>query len=483
MKSMKLFPKTFLYTLALMVLITLIGHALIYSLLPVIYINQKKSAIQESNHQMAALLTTMDSNKVEAAMENYSQKNQAFVKLLYNGKPYVYGTVFIQNNEDGSNSKYTFKASPFDSDKLGNATVPPGTAKSDDGIKSSALFPQSQFIKTDESFVNAEEKSCSLETTVTLQPVNEAKGVVLELLPFTLLLCTAISVLFALLYSRRITNPIKRISETTGKMKALDKLAKCEASGKDEISELALNVNFLYSSLLSTIASLQKEIDHVSEVEQFKVDFMRAASHELKTPVTAVNVMLENMIIGVGKFKDYETYLPKCKEQMERLSSMIHNILDASKLSASVHEEPMRKMSLSESVKQASEPYELIAKAKGLRFHVDTSQPFEATIPQKQFSKVLSNLLSNAVNYTAPGGQVRVYFQDKNLRIDNECKPLKPEQLERIFEPFYRLDFSRDRSTGGNGLGLYLTARILSAYQIRYSFAPYDHGMRFTISF
>ena len=62
-------------------------------------------------------------------------------------------------------------------------------------------------------------------------------------------------------------------------------------------------------------------------------------------------------------------------------------------------------------------------------------------------------------------------------------KPLTAEQLDRIFEPFYRLDFSRDRSTGGNGLGLYITARILSAYQIRYSFAPYEHGMRFTISF
>lgn len=193
--------------------------------------------------------------------------------------------------------------------------------------------------------------------------------------------------------------------------------------------------------------------------------------------------MLENMIIGVGKFKDYETYLPKCKEQIERLTSMIHNILDASKLSTSVHEEPMSKMSLSESVKQASEPYELIAKAKGLQFHVDTSQAFEAAVPPKQFCKVLSNLLSNAVNYTAPGGQVCVYFQDKDLRIDNECKPLTTAQLERIFEPFYRLDFSRDRSTGGNGLGLYITARILSAYQIRYSFALYEHGMRFTISF
>ena len=69
-----------------------------------------------------------------------------------------------------------------------------------------------------------------------------------------------------------------------------------------------------------------------------KLNFLRSASHELKTPVTALNAMLENMILKVGKYGDYEEYLPLCKERTEQLSKMISEVLDASKLGSTVAE-------------------------------------------------------------------------------------------------------------------------------------------------
>ena len=81
-------------------------------------------------------------------------------------------------------------------------------------------------------------------------------------------------------------------------------------STNDEIGILANQINQLYQNLLSTIEHLQEEKDKVSEAEKQKIDFLRSASHELKTPVTALNAMLENMILKVGKYSDYEEYLP-----------------------------------------------------------------------------------------------------------------------------------------------------------------------------
>ncbi|MDU7336639.1 MAG: HAMP domain-containing sensor histidine kinase [Clostridium sp.] len=477
MKRMKLFPKTFLYTLFLMVVITLIGHALIYALMPIVYVNQKESVMKENHHQMVQRLQKMDIGQAKAETEKYTQQNQVFARLNYNGESLVYGSIYIQNITGDDNSHFSFQASPFDG-KAGE--LPPNTIEIENGI---VLYPSAEFIRTEETFTNPSGQSCSLETMITLQPVSEAKNVVLEILPFTLLICLIISVAFALFYSKRLTSPITHISKTTEQMEKMDRQAVCEVNSEDEIGKLAENVNFLYKSLLSTIDSLQKEINHVSEIEKSKVEFMRAASHELKTPVTAVGFMLDNMMLGVGKFKDYDTYLPKCKGLIEKLSEMIGNILDTSKLNFSAGDEEVQDVPLVKYLTQMLDPYLLIAKTKGLLMEVDVPDTFTVKIPPHAFSKAVSNVLSNAVNYTAPGGKIRVYTEKQQLIIENECTPLATEHLEHIFEPFYRPDFSRAKNSGGSGLGLYITAQILIAYHFRYSFVPFNKGMRFKISF
>lgn len=181
--------------------------------------------------------------------------------------------------------------------------------------------------------MDAHEKECSLQIVMTLQLVGEVKGVVLEILPFTLIICVLISVVVALWYSRRMTKPITEISNATSRMKQLERTIVCPVTSKDEIGQLAQNVNSLYRELITSIDDLHAEIEHVNEVEQSKIDFMRAASHELKTPVTVVCTMLDSMILGIGKFQDYDTYLPVCKDMMLQLATMIQEVLDASKLS------------------------------------------------------------------------------------------------------------------------------------------------------
>lgn len=91
-------------------------------------------------------------------------------------------------------------------------------------------------------------------------------------------------------------------------MSKMDKSAVCIVSSQDEVRELADNINQLYYRLFTTIKNLEAEKEKVKESEQAKIDFLRAASHELKTPVTALNATLENMILGVGSYCDYSTY-------------------------------------------------------------------------------------------------------------------------------------------------------------------------------
>ena len=300
-------------------------------------------------------------------------------------------------------------------------------------------------------------------------------------LPISLSCSLVISVICSLLFSKAIADPIKRISATTEQMMKLDRAVSCPIQTKDEIGALAQNVNDLYSNLLATIEHLEREKDAVRNMEQSKVDFLRAASHELKTPVTALNATLENMILGVGMYQDYATYLPECKEMVEQLSGMIHEILETSRLNTIT--EPAKNVDVSDLLAELCEPYQLIAAAHQISFSLDLPEQFPATLPVGPFGKAVSNVLANAVAYTEAGKSVSVYMDGNRIVIENECDPIPDSEIRRLFEPFYRPDFSRSRESGGNGLGLYIVDTLLTSMNIFYAFAPMKSptGMRFTI--
>ncbi|MDE6608007.1 MAG: HAMP domain-containing histidine kinase, partial [Lachnospiraceae bacterium] len=247
--------------------------------------------------------------------------------------------------------------------------------------------------------------------------------------------------------------------------------------------------------LLTTIDDLQKENIRVSEAEAAKIDFLRAASHELKTPVTALCGMLDNMIMGIGRYKDWETYLPICQDMAVQFGKMIQEILDASKLNFAFGNEPLEEIMLHAFIERLLSPYLLIAKSKGVSIDTDFSDDFSAKLPLSAMEKVLSNIISNAVKYTKPQCNVKIYFANKSIVVENECLPIPLNDLSHIFEPFYRPDFSRSRNSmgenpdGGNGLGLYITAKILNALGYRFEFKPFLYsdngksGMRFTVFF
>lgn len=315
--------------------------------------------------------------------------------------------------------------------------------------------------------------------------INQAKFVtqaVVKALPFSLGCSLMISALCSLLLSKAITDPMKKISAATERMMVLDRTASCHVHSKDEIGRLAQNVNDLYTNLLSTIENLEQEKEYVSEMERAKVDFLRAASHELKTPVTALNATLENMILGVGKYRDYATYLPECKEMVEQLSGMIHEILETSKLNTAI--EPPKTVDVSDLLAELCEPYQLIAAAHQISFSLNLPEHFPATLSVGPFSKAVSNVLANAVTYTEAGKSVSVYMDGCSLVIENECNPIPDSEISRLFEPFYRPDFSRCRDSGGNGLGLYIVDTLLKSMNMTYSFTTMKSpdGMRFTIN-
>ncbi len=471
MKKLKLFPKTFLYTFSLMMVIVAVSHLLIYILLPTVYNYRQKNELEADIERLCEdIENTEDAGRLSFVTE-FAGKWNADIAVQYEGYTYEMNLLNVSENES--------------SDMQGNMENVNIIAEQTDGKIKISL---SKNPKGNTDFFYAErifpDQNGYVKTTVSREQIEDAVSTVIVILPVTAFVCTLVSVLFALWYSHMITKPIKQISSVTKQMQELSSGAYCEIHTHDEIETLADNVNSMYDSLLKTIHDLELEIHKVEEMEVQKTNLLRSASHELKTPVTAVNAMLENMILNVGKYKDHSVYLPKCKILMEQLSVMIKEILDASKAEKTDMEDA-KEIDLSELVEQAAEPYQMIAKLKGICVKMDISQQFFISYPISMIRKVISNLLSNAVSYTSKGGTIRIYLEERKLIFENECVPIPREYLTHIFEPFYRPDDSRDRNTGGNGLGLYIVDTILKTLKIPYRFTAMEdnRGMQFTIEF
>lgn len=485
MKKLKIFPKTFLYTASLMLTITCIAHALLYCLMPMVYMQQKQQELISNSDQLIDRLKQASESEAVDMVKSESQRLNLNISLDYGDNHYNIATFssYFLNNQSSAET-----TTQFDKNDISSSESITNPLENQNAIGSNKQSTHSDYIKNNSSYMVLGKnfhynggQSGYIQLQETLQPINEAKRVILSILPATLLICFLVSIVFSYFYSRRITKPIKEISSTTEQMKKLNELSVCKVSSDDEIGALAKNINGLYRNLLMTIEKLQFEISHVSEVEKSKVDFMRAASHELKTPVTALSAMLENMMLGVGKYKNHDDYLPKCKLMTDRLCSMIQEILDTSKLNDLDSSEMPQIIAIANVAEETAEPFIPIAKARGITLKIDLSGQIEKKLPIKLFKKALANILSNAVNYADSGKNVNIVLKTDCLIVDNECAPIPADQIGRLFEPFYRQDYSRSRNTGGNGLGLYITDKILSKCDLQYSFEPIKNGMRFII--
>jgi two-component system sensor kinase Ihk len=469
MKKLKIFPKTFLYTLGLMLIIVLLSHTLIYFLMPLAYNYQQEKALEADAARLVEQIINAPSEERVNYVTSFAAKWSANANVVY---------------DDFSYHVDLLKEEAAASSPNGKVEVTVIATTTEDGLKISLAenpLGGADFFKVEQGFADG---AGSITAIVSRQHIEDAVSAILMILPFTAILCMVISVLFALTYSRMFTRPIQQISAATEKMRESEPDARCPNDTQDELGMLADNVNSLYQTLLSTIQTLEQEIEKVQAADIQKSNFLRAASHELKTPVTAVNAMLENMILGVGKYKDRDTYLAKCKALTDRLAQMIKEILDASRAEFAGEQEQTDFL-IADALKAVMEPYQIIAKAKGIAFSVDVGEPFTVHLPQGMIEKAISNILANAVSYTKPDGTIYVSCKGRQLVIENECTPIPPEHLAHIFEPFYRPDYGRDRAAGGNGLGLYLVSTILKSLDISYSFTPSENidGMSFQISF
>ena len=432
MKRTGLFTKIFIYTFSIFSVLVICLHLAIYFLFPSTYLSHRQETIGQKATAIARSLEGKDRKSIEQVLDLYSQTSD------------IKGAVKGEMTEDKLEVKNNL---PLDTDR-----------------QTTSLFIEERDVKTQDG------STMTLQFLASMDLQKEAEQISLQFLPYTLLASFLISLLIAYIYARTIVAPILEIKRVTRRMMELDAQVRLRVDSKDEIGDLKEQINSLYQHLLTVIADLHEKNEAILQLEKMKVEFLRGASHELKTPLASLKILIENMKENIGRYKDRDHYLGVALGIVDDLS---HHVLQILSLS-SVQElrEEKENIDLLQMTQALVEDYALLAKERELRIENSLIHQ-QAYINPSVMKLILSNLISNAIKHSIPSGMVRIGEREGELFIENSCSPEEQEKLAQSFSG------NASRKAKGSGMGLFVVKSLLEHEKLPYHFEMQDDRLTF----
>lgn len=269
-----------------------------------------------------------------------------------------------------------------------------------------------------------------------------------------------LAVIFGLWNSYRLSAPLKSLASTSAQMGAGNLSVRANLKTGGEIGELGDQFNQMADNLQTTIQQLESERDSLRR-------FIADASHELRTPITALKNF--NILLQGPAFNDpgaQTEFLSESQTQIERLEWITGNLLDLSRLDAGLLELDLIEYDLREIVESAESLFKTLAVDKGISLTTQLpDSPVPLSIDRPRLEMALANLLDNALKFTPHGGEVNVTLESDTEQIrmvvSDSGEGIPGQDLPHIFERFYR---GRGHSVEGSGLGLSIVQSIIEAH-------------------
>jgi len=252
----------------------------------------------------------------------------------------------------------------------------------------------------------------------------------------------------------RAIRPIEDISAIAVKIAAGD------LSHRINVAETDSELGKLASVLNSTFARLEAAF---AQQARFTSD----AAHELRTPVSVVRTQTQMTLNRDRSAAEYKQTVEACQRAAQRMRRLIESLLELARLDAG--QETMKRMrfDVTQVVRDCAELIRPLADERHVKIHFD-SPKLDCEGDPERIAQVITNLLTNAINYNREQGEVRVAIERKDgasvLTVSDSGQGITPEDLPHIFDRFYRGDTSRTNSSGSSGLGLAITKAIVEAH-------------------
>lgn len=220
---------------------------------------------------------------------------------------------------------------------------------------------------------------------------------------------------------------------------------------------------------LQGILVVMHDITNLKQLENLRREFVANVSHELKTPITSIKGFAETLIDGAkNDAESLDMFLNIILKESNRIESLVTDLLDLSHIEQHT-ELDTDYMNLSDLTRRIIDNMMTQANQKNISIHTDIEKDVIVKAQESKIAQVITNLLTNAINYSYEDGDINVRVYRDDFRVIFEVQDfgigIKLEDQQRIFERFYRVDKARSRDSGGTGLGLSITKHIVEAHQ------------------
>ena len=429
MTKRSIFAKIFLITFALFSGLVILLHASVYFIFPSTYIESQRQTILKKSEALAKSLQGQEEGTIESVIDLYSKTND--IKISIKGK----------EKQNAIEVKDDLLVNP--------------------DSQNNSLVIEERKIQTKEG------QDLTLQFLATVDSQKEARDISLGFLPYTLLASFVLSLIASYLYARMISAPILEIKRMTKRMKRLDRTASLPIDSQDEIGVLKQQINDLYHHLLEVIDNLEQQKQENLKLEQMKVEFLRGASHELKTPLASLKIILENMRDKIGRYKDRDRYLLVSLDIVDEMNQIVLEILSLSSVQELGGDKEW--IQLDDVVNRILTQNQVLVENRSLS--IDNYLSATSIFMNLPILKlVLSNIISNAVKHSDKGGVIRIGLENEGTDFVIENTSVSKENIS-----------TKAQSKKEGGLGLFVVKYLLEHEELSYRFEESSTGRRFVM--
>ena len=308
---------------------------------------------------------------------------------------------------------------------------------------------------------------------------------------------TVISILLIFIIANRYTRPILRLARWAEEMRGLDFSSRYEVDRDDEIGVLAGSMNELSDKLESTISELKTannelkhDIEQKAEQEQMRQEFLANISHELKTPIALIQGYAEGLKENINEDPESrDFYCDVIVDEADKMNRMVKKLLSLNQLEFGNGQVHLEHFDLNEMITSITEANEILFRQKDVHLRYQPAEgPIMVWADEYMIEEVLGNYVSNALNHVEPQGEsgdciieIKASKNGEKIRVSvfNTGQPIPTEDVDRIWDKFYKVDKARTREYGGNGIGLSIVKAVMEAHNQGFGVINYDNGVEF----
>ncbi len=345
-----------------------------------------------------------------------------------------------------------------------------------------------------------------------------------EFILYTMLLTGLVGIILIGWLSQRIAKPVKELTEISARMANLDFNAKYTSGGRNEIGQLGENFNRMSETLEKAISELktannelQKNLDEKTKIDDMRREFLSNVSHELKTPLALIQGYAEGLQDSVADDPDSrEYYCEVIVDEAEKMNALVQKLLTLNQLEFGEEEVELVRFDLAELIRGKVNSSRILADQKGASLEYDGPGELEVWGDEFKVEEVLTNYLSNAINHVdddergrsgsprpsvssetgevssaaasgkTKGGRriiVRAGVKEDNstvrVSVFNTGSHIPEEDLDKVWDKFYKVDKARTREYGGSGVGLSIVRAIMESFHQEFGVQNTEDGVEF----